>query len=293
MTISVMHRIGSFRPLLAAALIVLASGTGAAVAWALHTPSNVLTAPPIANGGSPLSNIRPNDSAPIASQSVAGITVAFQGATSLDDSRTVVYYKAHTQDSDLFVDMLGIPRIENRDGTVVLPQAYGENGKRADGSDGVPGLPAGSSSAIYETAQIQPGAVIRFGPFFRSTTEGFSFATSGAALLEGQSATIAGQRFNIVADASTGVTSIKFVNVDAAPSVMATHPGSIVTVTFNGRSADVVHGSANFAKDATLDVNANQSSIVVTGELSADTAVVITSNSTGSVVHGDWVFPLD
>lgn len=293
MTISITHPLVSFRLLLAAALVLLASGTGAAVAWALHTPSNVLTGSPIANGGSPLSDIAPNDSAPLASQSVAGITVDFQGAASLGASNTVVYYKAHVQGSALFVDMLGVPRIENRDGSVVLPRAYGENGKRSDGSDGVPGLPAGSSSAIYETAQIQPGAVIRFGPFFRSATEGFSVATSGAALLEGQSATIGGQRFNIVAEASAGMINIKFLNVDTAPSVMATHPGSIVTVTFDGRPANVVHGSANFAKDATLEVNANQSSVVVNEALSSDTAVVITSNSTGSVVHGDWAFTLD
>jgi hypothetical protein len=292
LTISVTHPRGSFRLLLAAALVLLASVTGAAVAWALHTPSNVLLGSPIAHGGSPLSDIE-HDSPPLSSQSVAGITVDFQGAARLDASRTVVYYKAHVQDSALFVDMLGVPRIENRDGSVVLPEAYGENGTRSDGSDGVPGLPAESSSAIYETAQIQPGAVVRFGPFFRSSTEGFSVTTSGAALLKGEPATIGGQHFNIVAEASGGMTNIKFLNVDAAPSIMATHPGSVVTVTFGGRPANVVHGSSNFAKDATFEVNANQSSIVVSDDLSSDAAVVISSNSTGSVVHGDWAFALD
>ena len=236
--------------------------------------------------------IQPNDSPALDTRTVDGVTLEFQGAKPLDQSRTAVYYKTRAEASDAFADMLGVPRVVNPDGSIVLPQAYGENGQRPDGPDGVPGLPAGSSSAIFNSTDIQPGATVRFGPFFRSSNSGFNLETTGAALLAGQHMTIDGEDFIVAADTSAAMTNIKFVNTDPAPSVMATHPASVVTVSFDGVAQAVVHGSGNFAKTPSYDVNANQSSVVVKGELGPNTAVVITNTSAGNVVKGDFDFPL-
>ena len=74
---------------------------------------------------------------------------------------------------------------------------------------------------------------------------------------------------------------------------MASHPASRVTVTVDGSSLQDLKGSTNFAKTEDLDVNANQSAVVVGGEIPEGANVSITIDSIGRVVKGAWDFPLD
>ena len=274
---------------------ILALAIGGAVAWASNgSPTKVSLGAPPAQGDAPLAAIAANNGPAVASRSTAGITVDFQSSKALDNKTVVVYYKTSTDVPTDFAQMLGIPRIVNPDGSFVLPQAYGvlgeSNGIPAPAD--VPGLPAGSSGAVYAAADIQSGALIRFGPFYRSSNDGFTLKTTGAALLAGQSAVIGGEHFTVSAESTAGMTVIKFVNVEKSPSVMATGPTSNVTVTFDGTPQNVVHGSANFAKDPSYNVVANQSSVTVGGDLSPSSTVVVTTPSIGHVIQGNWEFPL-
>jgi hypothetical protein len=233
-----------------------------------------------------------NDAPPQATNTIGGITIDFQRAKALDGERTVVYYRVHADSNDGFAEMLGIPRVLNRDGSMALPSSYGSVGSGGETERQVPGLPAGSAGAIYASSDIQAGAVVRFGPFFRSRPEGFTVRTTGAALLAGQEVTIGGEPFRVSAETVAGMTNIVLLNTAATPSVMATHPGSQVSVTLAGKPATVVHGSANFAKTETYDVKANQSSLILKDELPADAEVVISNTSIGAVVGGHTDFPL-
>jgi len=273
---------------------VLALAIGIAITVASNgAPTTVSLGSPAAQGDPPLAAIAANNGPAIATRSAAGVTVEFQSSKALDAKTVVVYYKTSTDVPADFAQMLGIPRIVNPDGSFVLPQAYGLLGESNGIPAEVPGLPAGSSGAVYQAADIQPGAIVRFGPFYRSSGEAFTLKTTGAALLAGESAIIGGEHFTVSAESTAGMTIIKFVNEADSPTVMATGPTSNVTVTFDGTPQDVVHGSSNFAKNASYDVVANQSSVTVGGEVSPTATVVLTTPSIGHVLHGDWEFPLN
>lgn len=179
----------------------------------------------------------------------------------------------------------------NPDGTVVNPLAYGL-GSNTDTNVGVPGIPAGSSGAIYESADIQPGAIIRFGPLFRAGAGSWSVHATGQQLLDGVTTAIGGEQFRVSAQSTAGMTMVTLVNVTPDASVMATSPASRETVTVDGKAVTEVHGSAGFGKTDSGEINANRSTIVIQAELAPDSEVDISGGSIGMVVRGNWDFPL-
>jgi hypothetical protein len=244
--------------------------------------------------GSRLATLNPVHAPAIETKSSEGFTVDFQRSESDSNGTLAVYYKVQSQGHGRFADMLGIPRVFNPDGSVVLPSEYGSVGSSDGVEGGIPGVPAGSLGALYDAASVQPGAFIRFGPFFRSSDEALSLTATGADLTAGREAVIGGERFVVTAVANgDGTTSIQFVNIEPGATVVATHPGSKVTVAIDGKAVPEIHGSTNFAKTVGYDVNANRSTIDIAGWIPEDAEVTVTSSSIGRVHRGAWDFPLD
>ena len=90
-----------------------------------------------------------------------------------------------------------------------------------------------------------------------------------------------------------GTASIQLVNIEPGATVVASHPGSRVSVVVDGRELPEVHGSTSFAKTVGYEVDANRSTIDVAGRIPPEAAVTIASSSIGHVYRGDWDFPLD
>lgn len=105
---------------------------------------------------------------------------------------------------------------------------------------------------------------------------------------------VGNERFRVTATTrADGTTGIEFVNLEPSATVMASHPGSTVTVEIDGRAVKVFHGSVNFAKTVGYDVNANRSQVDVKGEISGTSLVTIRSDSIGRVHRSAWDFPID
>ena len=248
---------------------------------------------PAAPGPSKLASLSAETRPTIRSLESNGFRVDLQAGAESDSGELVVYYKVQVADARGFGDMLGIPRVMNRDGSIVLPSEYGTVGAVSGFEGGIKGLPSGASGAIFDRAKVGDGAVIRFGPFFRSADTGVTVTASGQALADGVNAAIGGEPFTVSAITNKdGTVAIEFVNTAANATVVASHPGSTVTVTVDGKAVDVVRGSTNFAKTAGYDVNANRSAVVVASAIPAGAEVTIEISSTGAVYRGNWDFPI-
>lgn len=279
----------SHRRVQAAAVVAsLVLGAGGAAAWAqVH---NAVTTPAPVQSGSDLSTgLAPAKAAPpIASANANGVTVTLDADTSQNGSR-VFEYNVNYQANALSPRMIGIPRIVNPDGSIVLPQQYGPVQAAKGASSLVP------DAAFFDPQSIQSGATLRFGPFFRALDEGVSFTRAASELRSGFDLTIHGQPFLVsMTDLDGAQHQITFKALSGAvpASVVASHPWSTVTVTADGEALAEVHGSTNFAKTEDLDVNANTSAVVVTGAIADDAQVAVSVDSIGIVVKGDWDFHL-
>lgn len=249
--------------------------------------------PSVDAGESRLRSLEAPAGKPVASRSFDGFTVEFQAVAPVD-GRQVVYYRILAEGQGAFGEMLGIPRIINPDGSIVLPEEYGAVGAAGGDMGAIRGLPSGFSGAIFDLSSIRPGAVVRFGPFFRSSEEKLELTASASQLAEGVETMVGNERFRVTATTrADGTTGIEFVNLEPSATVMASHPGSTVTVEIDGRAVKVFHGSVNFAKTVGYDVNANRSQVDVKGEISGTSLVTIRSDSIGRVHRSAWDFPID
>ncbi|HEX6030304.1 MAG TPA: hypothetical protein VFY90_02660 [Tepidiformaceae bacterium] len=272
------------------AALVLGAATSL-VAWPRLAETH--RGPAVDPGESRLRSLEAPGGAPISSKSFDDFTVQFQAVSPID-GRQVVYYRVVADGQGAFAEMLGIPRIINPDGSFVLPEEYGAVGATDGGVGGIPGLPPGYSGAIFDLAKLRPGAVVRFGPFFRSSAESLVFAATGSELADGSVATVGSERFQIRAFAhGDGTTGIELVNLEESPTVMASHPRSRVTVKVDDQAVEVFHGSVNFAKTVGYDVQANRSQIDIKGEIAPTSRVTISIDSIGRVHRGAWDFTLD
>lgn len=220
------------------------------------------------------------------------IPASKQGGRRYGGGERVIGY-AVALPSNRFTDMLGIPRFVNPDGSFVLPSEYGTV-SAGEGSSR-PGLvDSAPSAAIFDSERIQPGAVLRFGPFFEALDQGAALDASAEALAVGHDAAIGGTGFRVtLSTLENGVHELRFEPLSTDPQIVASHPGSRVTVTVNGTALTDIKGSTNFAKTEELDVNANQSTVVVGGDIPAGATVSVSIDSIGRVTKGNWDFPLN
>ena len=243
---------------------------------------------------SQLPGLQPPASPALASKTQDGFTVEIHQAMPSATGDFVIFYRVRVEGDGAFGDMLGIPRIVNPDGSLVLPREYGAAGSVGDGLGGIPGLPAASQAAVFESAQVQPGALFRAGPFFRSSEVPFALTTTGEALAAGFQTQIGGLPFCVTAvEPGGGPTARERVNTGPGATVVATHPGSRVSVLVDGKELPEVHGSTSFAKTVGYEVNANHSTIDVAGLIPPRATVSIDSSSIGHIHRGAWDFPLD
>ncbi len=281
---------------LVAAALVLSLIAAAFAIGALardNAPTRVL-GPAAAVVDSQLPSLQPPDGAPLASKTQGGFTVELHRAMPSATGDFVVFYRVGVEGNGAFGDMLGIPRIVNPDGSLVLPREYGAAGNAGDDLGGIPGLPASTQAAVFESAQVQPGALFRAGPFFRSSNEPFALTANAAELAAGVQTTIDGEQVTVTAvENGDGTTSIQLVNVEPGATVVASHPGSRISVVVDGKELPQVHGSTSFAKTVGYEVNANHSTIDVAGLIPPRATVSIDSSSIGHIHRGAWDFPLD
>ncbi|MBE0611405.1 MAG: hypothetical protein IH609_18630 [Dehalococcoidia bacterium] len=233
----------------------------------------------------------PDVAAPLATQASGGFEVSILSDSEGSGERVIGY--AVSLPSKGFTDMLGIPRFVNPDRSFVLPSEYGavsagEGSSRPGLADSAP------SAAIFDSERIQPGAVLRFGPFFEALDQGAALDASAAELAVGHDATIGGAPFRVtLSTLEDGVHELRFEPLSTDAQIVASHPGSRVTVTVNGTALADIKGSTNFAKTEELDVNANQSTVVVSGDIPAGATVSVSIDSIGRVTKGNWDFPLN
>ncbi len=194
--------------------------------------------------------------------------------------------------------MLGFVRIVSPDGSYVVPSAFGPI--EQDESVNLGQQDGAQSIAIFPNDQVQPGAVLSFGPFFQGLEEGASFSATGSQLRAGFEFTVNGEvhratieDLGTLKDFERDLTTIKFNNLEQPGLVMLSHPGSHVTVTVDGAILKEIKGSAGFANALDLDVNANRSSTTVGGAIADDAIVEVGVDTIGIVVKGEWGFPLN
>lgn len=287
------YRTGNPRRTVAAIAGALAGGLllGTAITFASTGGLPRLHWPDGGENGPSLNAIVPAQAVtPLDARSSEGFTVSILGDETKGDSRIISYSVALP--SDGFTDMLGIPRFVNPDGSFSLPLEYGIiDAQDADSTR--PGLPDGApSAAIFDARSVQPGAVLRFGPFFRALGDGAAIEGPAQKLRDGLAATIGGEPFIVtLSSLDTGLHEIRFEPQSKA-GVVATHPTTRTTVSADGQSLIDVRGSTSFAKTEELDVNANTSTIVVSGEIPEDATVAVAIDSIGVVVKGQWDFNL-
>jgi hypothetical protein len=194
-----------------------------------------------------------------------------------------------------FADMVGIPRIINADGSIVLPREYGPVDPSQDLARGRPGIQSGTTAAaIYKPESISPGAVLRFGPFFRAEEVGFDLSASFAELAAGVELVVGGEPFLAsVSSLEGGSLEFRFQPLAPNPAIVATHPTTKAVISANGEILREIRGSTSFAKTEELDVHANTSTVVVQGPVAPEATIKIVVDSIGSVVRGQWDFPVD
>lgn len=121
-----------------------------------------------------------------------------------------------------------------------------------------------------------------------------TLTATAAELAAGLHTTIGNESFVVTSvQNKDGTASIQFVNVQAAGSPVATHPGSKPSVVIDGKSVEHVHGSTNFAKTVGYDVNANRSAIDIVAVIRPEATVTVVVDSIGFVRRGQWDFALD
>lgn len=155
------------------------------------------------------------------------------------------------------VEMLGIPRVVNPDGSFVLPSEYGAVGT-VSGVGSRPGLVSGTeSAAVFDTGAIRPGAVLRFGPFFRALDERFALEATAADLAKGVAVSLRGESFAVtMTPVGADLYEVAVVSNDRKSAVIS-HPLSKVDVYVDGTPAVEAKGYTKFAKTEEFDVTAN------------------------------------
>lgn len=84
-----------------------------------------------------------------------------------------------------------------------------------------------------------------------------------------------------------------FTALDPNGTVVASHPGSRVSVAVNGTVLEEVKGSNTFTKTSSLTVGPGESTVVVAGEIPEEATVSISIDSIGQIVRGHWDLPLN
>lgn len=232
----------------------------------------------------------------VPSRYAEGFTVNLFGRTNTG-SNIAIGYSVISPDVASFTDMLGIPRIINPDGSIVLPVQYGEVDAESSLDSGRPGLQSGGESfAVYEPESIRAGSILRFGPFFQADSSGFELTARMTDLEAGMSVQIGGEPFLVSAETpeeGLQLLQLTFKPLQPEPTVVATHPASHVAVYADDALLKDMRGSTAFAKTEDLDVHANTSTVVVQGSYGPDSTVRIVVDSIGHVISGNWDFPMN
>lgn len=282
-------------------LLSAVAGAGVGMALATHVGGNqLILPPPVSDEASlPTPVASPGDGV---TRSAGGFGVTLYGIET-GASEAIVTYRVSLESQDGFTDMLGVPRIVNPDGSVVIPSVYGEAEQVDPEADGLQN--GAQSAAVFQTGEVQPGALVRFGPFFEGLAEGASFSATGAELRSGFEVVIHGETFLVTLE-DVGevppvegfgtidgyITTLKFANIEEPGSLMFRHPRSTVTVTVGGEVLEEVKGSSGFTKTEGMDVNAGTASTTFVGIIADDAVVDVRVDSIGRVVKGEWDFPL-
>ncbi|MPZ50285.1 MAG: hypothetical protein GEU75_13475 [Dehalococcoidia bacterium] len=228
--------------------------------------------------------------APLASRGDSGFMVDLIDDYDAGGSRVFVY-SVSTSSDVRFTDMLGIPRVINPDNSIVLPSEYGpihqESPVRQYQGKAV-------EAAIFKASAIQNGAVLRFGPFLQGLTEGIQLETTGDDAGAGLDLVIGGEPFVVVlSHLDNNLAEIRFQPLLNDGGIVASHPGSKISATVDGRAMRELRGSTSFAKTEDLDVNANQSTFVLEGVVNGTSALSLEVDTIGRVVKGKWDFQLN
>lgn len=228
--------------------------------------------------------------------SVDGFTVRLFDSDVQGDT-TTVFYSVEVPSEASYAEMVGTVRVANPDGTMAFPSV---SGQVSDIDPAIVGVQSDAqSAAVFDSAEIQRGGVLTFGPFLTSEGVPVDIETTGAALRQGLHVTIAGDDFlatladgnNI--DGSGATTLMTLRNTTAGGTIQLNYPEGELRVSLDGVPAEVAKGGAGFTKSEGYEVGVGQAHLFVVGEVGDATAVTITAPSVGRLVKGDWSFTLD
>ena len=224
---------------------------GLATSGASETrPPTIFLPEPLANdAGSQFGNLTASEHV-LSVREDSGFRAELLSAQNLDGRLTIQYRVARDAAYSGWGEMLGIPRIVNPDGSVVLPSQYGQIGPQLGRS--AAGLAEErTSAAAFDSDRVSAGAEFRIGPFFVARSEGFGLAATGAELAEGFPFSIAREQFVArMNPTSDGNTEIHFTNVELKGTNEASHPATRFTITVAGKAVSDLGGSKQFREDS-------------------------------------------
>ena len=251
----------------------------------------LLPEPRLDANGSLLATLTDKPGPPVAQIADEGCEVEYYGSE-YKGNDFIAWYAVRAPGRDRFQEPLLGPVLVNPDGSVVVPREYGPTGYVRSSR---PGLVDGAQyAAVFDASTVTSSARLQFGPFFQALPLDANVTAQASNLRKGVEAVVKGERFKVtLTDLGKGLNLVTFTALDPNGTVVASHPGSRVSVAVNGTLLEEVKGSNTFTKTSSLTVGPGESTVVVAGEIPEEATVSISIDSIGQIVRGHWDLPLN
>lgn len=256
----------------------------------------------------------PQPPGPAAHESIAS-TARVEPAARLATTRTVGDYTVtlldvHRTASETTVrygvtsanptfDMVLSVRAVNPDGTIVFPIRSADPGTVRVYPDGTTEQFGGEPADTFANSDLQPGAVVQFGPFLGADATPVLFAATGAELRAGNTTSIAGDEFRVTMETGDvegiGETAnITLTNVSVQGQIQIDWlPGTQLAWFLNGEPVEPFKGGSGFTKTPDYNANVSRAQAIFARAIGDDDVIEVRAAGVGRLTKGDWSFPLD
>lgn len=230
-------------------------------------------------------------------RSIAGYTVTIRD---IEHSATETTIRYEVDSTNPQYGMILAARAVNPDGTVVYPVRSEGPDRMIQHADGTVEWVGPEPAVAFDSRELRPGAVVKFGPFLGSEATPALFSATGAELRAGLTVTLAGDEFYATmepgspVDAIGDTTLVTLTSTSADATVQVDWPaGTGLAWTINGQPGEVVKGGGGFNKKPGYEIGGTYAGSLLPAVIGDNDVVEAHAATIGRITQGDWSFPLD